>query len=1129
MDIRGKLKDDILNGNAVLFLGAGIGIAAGLFGAKELSEFLLKESGNQNAFIKFKNDFGKLVALLDKDPQFTRNWTNGKLADYFIDDSNYKNLESHVQLLQYQWKAIFTTNYDLCIEKASQRIHNKKWRLLPISNPKYQSIVKESNPNKLKYFKIHGCVDDIDKNPNDSSPLVITQKDFISSIKRNKVFWDELERYALGSSIIFIGFNAHNVENNHILASIFDVQHELTRNFEQSYSPFAVLPKVDEETKDNFNEIGINILEGSLDDFLSSLPSKEKNTTDLISNIEKDTIEVTYARTKVLLNESDIAEYHKQFYFYHKQFFEENKSHFDNLIIEKKIDSWKNQPTIPFIYSGYCVTRTQFVEAKNIVYKLLTEIIEKKSPRLFILNGKRASGKTIFIHQLAYEFYRSQGNPVLILNNNANVIEMSDKSEKEFIISGWNSRVFDKFISLFHNDQTERNIEHIPIIVADHISYRQYALDSLIKQLDNHAKPILLFLTINEDEYNSDFNGSDSDYDRGIRLSYIFKFNSLQLAHKLDDDEINQLFNSISRNFNQFTYRRDILISKAKDKNESDRDILFILYQWFDKNFRRLEEIISDESKKLIVDIRLKTLYLSIASFYRYNLKPPMKACISAANISLNEYQVIRDTSIFKAFIDISFPNIETDEHYGFSRHPEFARRIFQILCPSQVEQYQIMNDVLKSCSSRDLDFVRAFFNYIYVMGYSFKVENVTDFKESTEQCQQLKDDPILNHQFGAYLLRENTNLDDARYYLDIALNEEPDNPAFIHAVGNLHYHLYKTYLELNDINKAIVHYDYAKEFFERDRSVRQFPDEHAYVTDIDMTRHRSESSQEQSTDRILFSAESDALFLEAIKVVPPENQNVLGKKCKPGKRFSELPQENRDTLVELINEGKASGILLQYYTEDLLNNPKQKNWVRLKNIVDIYIKSSDLRVLIPIMIVSKRAFILSAENRFEILRDHYDKLIRYQEEKISFTLVAEYVKLLIIDAFVLGKYKFITSVMSDIQNKLFIKSFPRFLKDEYILSKELYVFDETDERSLKDLFIKFSNEFDYNNYAQRYERFARIGSLNDMFVRIEIDQSTRFWVKAIRKEIATISSKVNLRFNIKYAWDGLKATDFIV
>lgn len=1129
MEIRGKLKDDILNGNAVLFLGAGVGIAAGLYGAKDLSEFLWKESGNQKAFAKFKNDLGKLVGLIDRDPQFTRNWTNGKLVDYFIADSNYKNLESHVQLLQYQWKAIFTTNYDLCIEKASQRISNKNWRLLPISNPKYQSLVRESNPNKLKYFKIHGCIDDIDKNPTDSSPLVITQNDFISSIKRNKVFWDELERYALGSSIIFIGFNAHNVENNHILASIIDVQHELTRNFEQSYSPFAVLPNVDEETKDNFNEIGINILEGSLQDFISSLPGKEKNTEDLISNVEKDTIEVIYSKTKVLLNDSDIAEYNKQFFFYYKNFFEENRKHFDNLINEKKIDSWKNQPTFPFIYSGNCVTRTQFVEAKNIVYKLLSEIIEKKSPRLFILNGKRASGKTIFIHQLAYEFYRNQGNPVLILNNNANVVEMSDGTEKEFVVSGWNSRVFDKFISLFHNDQTERTIDHIPIIVADHISYRQYALDSLIKQLDNHAKPILLFLTINEDEYNSDFNSSESDYDRGIRLSYIFKYKTLQLAHKLDDGEINQLFNSISRNFSQFSFRRDFLIRKAIDKNESDRDILFILYQWFDKNFRRLEEIISDESKKLIEDIRLKTLYLSIASFYQYNVKPPMKACIFAANISLTEYQAIRENSIFKAFIDISFPKIETDEQYGFSRHPEFARRIFQILCPSQDEQYLIMNNVLKNCSGRDLDFVRAFFNYIYDIGYTFKVENVKAFKESTELCQQLRDDPIINHQFGAYLLRENTNLDDARYYLDIALNEEPNNPAFIHAVGNLHYHLYKTYLEEDDIDEAFKHYDYAKEFFERDRSVRQFPDEHAYVTDIDMTRHRSEISQDQSTDRIVFSAESDALFLEAIKVVPTENQNVLGKKCKPGKRFNELPQENRDTLLEIINDGRASGILLQYYTEDLMNSPKQKNWVRLKNIVDLYIKSSDLKVLIPILIVSKRAFILSATNRFEILRDHFDNLIRYQEEKISFALLAEYIKLLIIDAFVLGKYKFITSAMSDIQNKLFIKSFPRFLKDEYILGKELYVFDETDENSLKELFINYANEFDFNKYAQRYERYARIGPLNDMFVRIEIDQSTRFWVKAIRKEIATSSSKVNLRFNIKYAWDGLKATDFIV
>src|SRR5690242_19702986 len=131
MEIRGKLREDIINGNAVLFLGAGVGMAAGLHGAKGLSNYLYNNTNDQSRFERYKDNLPKLVAQLDKDPQFTRKWTEEKIKKYFLEHSNYKNLESHVSLLQHRWKAIFTTNYDLAIEKASDQIQYKKRRLLP--------------------------------------------------------------------------------------------------------------------------------------------------------------------------------------------------------------------------------------------------------------------------------------------------------------------------------------------------------------------------------------------------------------------------------------------------------------------------------------------------------------------------------------------------------------------------------------------------------------------------------------------------------------------------------------------------------------------------------------------------------------------------------------------------------------------------------------------------------------------------------------------------------------------------------------------------------------------------------------------------------------------------------------
>jgi hypothetical protein len=47
----------------------------------------------------------------------------------------------------------------------------------------------------------------------------------------------------------------------------------------------------------------------------------------------------------------------------------------------------------------------------------------------------------------------------------------------------------------------------------------------------------------------------------------------------------------------------------------------------------------------------------------------------------------------------------------------------------------------------------------------SIKPEQIAKLKEATEV--KLGKDYVLNHQYAAYLIRENLDLDDARFYLD--------------------------------------------------------------------------------------------------------------------------------------------------------------------------------------------------------------------------------------------------------------------------------------------------------------------------------------------------------------------------
>ena len=221
--IEGQLKDDIINGRVVLFLGAGVSQTAGLKGAVQLTNYLFDMAGKPTEYASYKNDLMRLVAKFDRDPLYTRKWLNAKLIDYFLDSKNYGNLNYHEKLFHLNWAALFTTNYDICLELAEQRVQSKNFRLLPLADPKEVLLINNLDQGKLKYFKIHGCCKELESHPTTAAPLVLTQRDYQESISRNKPFLEEFKRLAYDCSVIFIGFQAQKIENNYIFGALNDV------------------------------------------------------------------------------------------------------------------------------------------------------------------------------------------------------------------------------------------------------------------------------------------------------------------------------------------------------------------------------------------------------------------------------------------------------------------------------------------------------------------------------------------------------------------------------------------------------------------------------------------------------------------------------------------------------------------------------------------------------------------------------------------------------------------------------------------------------------------------------------------------------------------------------------------
>lgn len=1120
MQILGQLKDDILNSKAVLFLGAGASQAAGLFSAKDLANYLFEKAGNLTNYADFKDDLPRLVAKLDKDPSFTRRWVNNQLIQYLLNNQNYTNLDTHKKIVQLGWKAIFTTNYDLCMELAEHAVESKSYRLLPIVDPKDSASIYSTDEGKLKYFKVHGCCRELEQHPNSSPPLVITQSDFRESIARNQPFLEELARYAYDCSIIFIGFQAHRAENNPILASIIETYNTIASSFHQPFKAFVVLKDVNSIDRSDIEEAGLTLLEGTFQEFMESVVAlqKEQKRPLSVKDIERK-VWIKTAGKEVELTIAEHKQFCPQFTCYYEGYLEDEAQKLEGIPQKKLVDLWKTHPTDMVLSKGYYIKRTIFDDVAKQLKDAIAEAARTKSPELLVITGKRASGKSALARQLLAYTYSELRQPALILSHQASYLAKLAGSEKLISISGWDGRQIDKFLSLFSHDNDEGRLKTIPLILADHLFHRLSALDHLLGYLENHSKPCVLILTLNQDEYEEVRVSDAVD-----RLLQLYKYHHVPISHKLDDQEIDELFKVVGRLELRVRDKRDLLMDRAKQVHECDRDILLILYTWFDRQFRRLDEIISEEIEKLNRTPELKNFYLSVAVFHQYNFSPRISLCAGALGISMDAFFDLRGQPAFKALIDIDTNLRESGVELVATRHSEFSRRVLNILVPDIDAQVDLMCHILSRCGLADLQFTRDFLNYICRYKALLTVEQVTRIKEATEK--RLGKDYLLNHQFGAYLIRERTRLDDARYYLDLALQEHPDNGSIVHSLGNLCYNLYKSTID-NDPPKAMEYYDWAKEYFARSRALTNTRDEHAYFTDIDMMRYRINSFSDGKTTKALLKAEQCALTFEALRVVPFERQNLLRDLIGQEVPFMKLPIRDQELITSEIMDKKASPLLLEYYAQSLLSHPNTKNWQQLSKLVSLYWESAkkDAATAIVLGLITKRAFIKNAETRFELLRSFFDRLIRYQEAKINFVLLAEYARLIQIDALVLEKYDFLRTTKGEIID-IFRESKPRFLEDEFVLDTKYYCFDEDDSKSL----IKYFEDrvdFSLSKNARRYQNLVNLDRYEGLrFFNIELDPVSRYYIKGVRKEVA-IRGKVELNFCIKYTYDGFLATDF--
>jgi len=201
LEIPKSLLEQIKEGNVVLFLGSGATV-----GAKHpLFE---------------KAPIGRALAALIVDKYFDQTYSGSDLqyiSELAMSETNWFEVQSfikdifepfepgehHLKIPLFSWKAVFTTNYDMVLEKSYKAVSERVQNLIPvIRNTRVQDINKTEK--SLPYFKLHGCVS---HTSDKDLPLILTPEQYITHLKNRDRLFNKLLELAYDYTFLFVGFS----------------------------------------------------------------------------------------------------------------------------------------------------------------------------------------------------------------------------------------------------------------------------------------------------------------------------------------------------------------------------------------------------------------------------------------------------------------------------------------------------------------------------------------------------------------------------------------------------------------------------------------------------------------------------------------------------------------------------------------------------------------------------------------------------------------------------------------------------------------------------------------------------------------------------------------------------------
>lgn len=729
-EIDNLLVENIRNKNIILFLGSGFAYNAVHSGqiqpplGKELSNLIADKFLNG----KFKDDALTYVSDLAISQSNLFN-VQDYIADIF---SEFYPNENHLIYPSLPWKAIFTTNYDLILERAYQddtitcaQDFTKVYRNTP-----EPQIFK--TPNTVPYYKLHGCISYIN---DESLPLILSTEQYITHSQNRDRLFKKLEELSLDYPFLFIGYKNQDPNIRTILKKLEAIKDGRPRSY-------MVGPDFSPAEVQYWNERKITIIPYGHETFIKIINDKISKSDRELAKLRVDSERKIYKKFATDPKDLTPSESLKNFLDYETDFVHSNLSlgsSSPKAFYQGFLNSWD-----PIINK---LDVRRIFEDRILTDLVLEDIYQEESKSyLFLIKGFAGSGKSVVLRRLAWESAVEWDKLSLYFNPNQPLRA-------------------DPIIELYAYVK-----ERIYIFIDNAIENQKSIVD-LINKSTREKIPITIITTerLNAlNEQNEIINYITQDY----KLAYLTDKEIDELLAKLE------LNNSLGHLEQQSKEKR-----KSELEERSGRQLLVALYEA--TGGRPFEDIIIDEYNS-ITNNEAKSLYLTISVFHRLGTKVRAGLVSRIHKIGFDSF---RD-KFFEPLESIVFSERDyyINDYVYSTRHPFIAQIVFEQVLKNEQERYDEYIRILKSINidySSDwkafLDITNAR-NLNEVFNDPIRIKNIYDIAEKISP-----EDAKLIQQRGIYeMVSRSGNIYSAEKLLKRANSLSPDNPYISHSLAEV-------------------------------------------------------------------------------------------------------------------------------------------------------------------------------------------------------------------------------------------------------------------------------------------------------------------------------------------------------